>query len=84
MARALTLMPQRPESGGSDDVTRDNSLDFGAAELAGFPNLQLGVALQVGTRWRVERHCRQAIAVWQLVLCTNLSAGWAATAWHVL
>lgn len=62
MARALTLMPQRPESGGSDDVTRDNSLDFGAAELAGFPNLQLGVALQVGTRCRVECHCRQAIA----------------------
>lgn len=48
MARALTLMPQRPDSAGSDEVTRDNSLDFGAAELAGFPNLQLGVALQVG------------------------------------
>lgn len=52
MARALTLMPQRTDSGGSDDVTRDNSLDFGAAELADFPNLQLGVALQVG--WPVE------------------------------
>lgn len=50
MARALTLMPQRPDSAGSEEVTRDNSLDFGAAELAGFPNLQLGVALQVGRR----------------------------------
>lgn len=57
MARALTLMPQRTDSGGSDDVTRDNSLDFGAAELADFPNLQLGVALQGDAKNALQSFC---------------------------
>lgn len=43
VTRVLTM--QRAESGPAE-VTRDNHLDFGAAELEGFPNLQLGVALQ--------------------------------------
>lgn len=42
--RALTL--QRIDS-VSDEVTRDNAIDFGAAELEGY-NVQLNVVLQVG------------------------------------
>jgi nucleotide-binding universal stress UspA family protein len=57
MARALTLMPQRADSGGSDEVTRDNSLDFGAAELGEFPNLQLGVALQGDAKNALQSFC---------------------------
>lgn len=43
LVRVMTLM-QRGDS--NDEVTRDNSIDFGAAELAGY-NLNLNVCLQV-------------------------------------
>lgn len=43
LVRAMTLQRE-----GSAEVTRDNSIDFGAAELAGFRSVHLNVALQVG------------------------------------
>lgn len=64
--RVLTM--QRSESAG-DVVTRDNSMDFGAAELAGF-NLQLGVVLQV----RVHT---LGCGGWQTVVAV-VGLGWAA------
>ena len=61
--RAVTL--QRPERDPGDDVpTRDNSIDFGAAELQGY-NVVLNVVLQVGAggagpgrRRRRQNGCR--------------------------
>ena len=48
LMRAMT-MHRDTEGAAAAEVTRDNSIEFGAAELAGF-NLQLNVTLQVGVR----------------------------------
>lgn len=50
LVRAMTL--QRGDTLG--EVTRDNSIDFGADLLAAFPNVHLNVVLQV-TRGRAGR-----------------------------
>jgi hypothetical protein len=46
LMRAMTLQ-RDSDLATAAEVTRDNSIEFGAAELAGY-NLQLNVTLQVG------------------------------------
>ncbi|KDD75685.1 hypothetical protein H632_c551p2 [Helicosporidium sp. ATCC 50920] len=56
MTLSRTLSPDAPADRGRHAVTEDNSMDFGAAELAGY-DVQLGVVLRGDPRHALAAFC---------------------------